>query len=641
MALDINDGYKTVKEKVSTTQKYKDIKKDADDLKKRKGESLETAKKYSSEQLSSLKKKRDKFEQDRKDAKKNQFDQLLDLTKILSKGGEKSGQTKTVKYLKKVFVTAIAELKPQIKDILNSLGTNAIGCAQDQTYVGDQSLYLKVKSFDLTNFLKEEPESSVGKITYEKESIQYGTFPFSFNKSLYDRMQNINQPYSVPSTLNYVGTSGQQLFDITYVESYVDPIVGLVQGNFYKIDLKNRESNKIIEFLEDYYNTIEVVDFKNIFANLINQLTGSLSIKKGDGDVNLGDLNKVLLILKRILGLCFDATTEIDVSGVSKVSEFDNIDKSFFEFTEIDLRIIDQKVSDIKLGIVEFEECGTVKLPVDVDSIISSVDELNYVDGKNNNNTINDAANITDTITNGFFPLKINIDLDFLKEFPKALVMAILSPKVILPIMIMAKSIGQTFVDDINSFMDFAKKLKTYFSELVSKIAALFVKIIFDIIKKDIKLLIAGIISDIANEKTKKRTAMILSLVALIMSIAKLIKDFRECKSIINDLQALLAQIQSTTEQLPLPLLLATKLRKGYSKTGAFLNVISEFEKLGLPTGPMPDGSPNLTLISIKAIIDGIDKETTENGRVDIGIGPLSVTPLFQTIPKSASGLFI
>jgi hypothetical protein len=376
-----------------------------------------------------------------------------------------------------------------------------------------------------------------------------------------------------------------------------------------------------------------------MFANLINQLTGALSIKKGDGDINLGDLNKILLILKRILGLCFDSTTEIDVSGISKVSEFDNIDKSFFEFSEIDLRTIDQKISDIKLGVSEFEECGTVKLPVDADAIINSVATLNYIDGKNNNNAINDAANITETITNGFFPLEINIDLSFLKEFPKALVMSILSPKVVLPIMIMAKSLGQTFVDEINSFMDFAEKLKTYFSELVSKITSLFIKIIFNIIKKDIKILIAGIIADIAKEKTKKYADMILSLVALIMSIAKLIKDFRECKSILNDLQMLLSQIQSKTKQLPLPLLLASKLRKGYSKTGAFLNVISEFESLGLPTGPMPDGSPNLMLASIKGIIDGMDKEMTENARVDIGIGILSVLPTNQTIPDTAFGL--
>jgi hypothetical protein len=638
MALDLNDGYKAVQKKVSATQKYKDIKKDTDDLKKRKGESFETAKKEKTEQLSSLTQKAKDFEK-KIEKRKTQFDELLDINKLLSNGKEKSGTTKTVKYLKRVFVTALTELKPQIKDILNSLGTSAIGCAQDQEFVANQSIYLRVKSFDLVNFLKEDPDSDVGKITYEKESIQYGTFPFSLNRSLYDRMQNINQPYSVPATLSYLGTSGQELFDITYVESYNDPINGLIQGNFYKVDLKTREVTKVVEFLEDYYSTIEIFDFKNMFANLINQLTGALSIKKGDGDINLGDLNKILLILKRILGLCFDSTTEIDVSGISKVSEFDNIDKSFFEFSEIDLRTIDQKISDIKLGVSEFEECGTVKLPVDADAIINSVATLNYIDGKNNNNAINDAANITETITNGFFPLEINIDLSFLKEFPKALVMSILSPKVVLPIMIMAKSLGQTFVDEINSFMDFAEKLKTYFSELVSKITSLFIKIIFNIIKKDIKILIAGIIADIAKEKTKKYADMILSLVALIMSIAKLIKDFRECKSILNDLQMLLSQIQSKTKQLPLPLLLASKLRKGYSKTGAFLNVISEFESLGLPTGPMPDGSPNLMLASIKGIIDGMDKEMTENARVDIGIGILSVLPTNQTIPDTAFGL--
>jgi len=219
--------------------------------------------------------------------------------------------------------------------------------------------------------------------------------------------------------------------------------------------------------------------------------------------------------------------------------------------------------------------------------------------------------------------------------------MAVLSPKVVLPIMIMSKSIGQTVADEINSYIDFAKKLGTYLVGLVSKITALFVKIVYDIIKKDIKKLIVSIISDIKNEKTKKRTDMILSLTAIIITIANTIKDFRECKSIINDLLGLLSQIQSFTQKLPLPLLLASKLRKGFSKTSAFLNVISEFEKLGLPTGPMPDGSPNLMLVAMKALIDGMDKEITENGRVDVGIGPLSVTPAFLTIPNSASGLFM
>ena len=50
------------------------------------------------------------------------------------------------------------------------------------------------------------------------------------------------------------------------------------------------------------------------------------------------------------MGLCFDNKAEIDVSGIAKVSELDGVDDSFFEFTEIDLRIIDQTISDIKLG---------------------------------------------------------------------------------------------------------------------------------------------------------------------------------------------------------------------------------------------------------------------------------------------------
>jgi hypothetical protein len=640
MALDINEGYKFAKKKISSTEKYKDIKKDSDDLKKEYGSSLEVAKKEVSSQLSKVVESGKKFEKFIAKEKTN-FDNLFDLTKILSVDPNKEGDSKSVKYLKKIFVTAINELNPQIKDIINELGVNAIGCSQDQEYVGDQSLYLRVKSFDLTGFLKVEPTSNVGKISYEKDSVQYNTFPFSFNKSLYDRMQNINQPYSVPATLNYLGTSGQELFDITYVESYIDPVVGPIQGNFYKIDLKNRESNKVVEFLEDYYSTIDIIDFKNVFKNLVNQLTGAISISQGEGDSSLTDMSKILLVIKRILGLCFDSTTEIDVSGVSKVPELGNVNNSFFEFSEIDLRTIDQTISDIKLGVVEFEDCENVKLPVDSNSIIDAVSNLNYVEDTNNNNTINDAANITEVITNKFFPLKINLDENFIKEFPKALAMTILSPKVVLPIMIMSKSLGQTIADEINSFMDFAKKVSTYFVQLVSKIAALFTKIVFDTIKRDIKKLIASIISDIKNEKTKKRTDMILSLTAIIMTIAKTVKDFRECKSIINDLLGLLSQIQSFTQQLPLPLLLASRLRKGYSKTNAFLNVITEFEQLGLPTGPMPDGSPNLMLIAMKSVIDGIDKEITENGRVDIGIGPLSVTPAFLTVPNSASGLFM
>jgi hypothetical protein len=561
---------------------------------------------------------------------------LLDLN-FLSLGAGKSSQG----YLKKTFTKAIKEITPKLDDILLELMLSAVGCSQDQEFI-PQTIYIRVKSVDLLNTLKEDPATDIGKLLYEKKDIQYNDFPFAMNKELYSRIQNINQPFSVPSGgQSYEGTSGQELFDISYVESYVENFQ-TIQGNFFKVDLKNRvTTNKVSEFLKDYFSTIKLFDETNFFANLMNQLTGAISIKKGDGNADLEDLQKILLIIQRILGLCFDNTKEIDVSGIAKLSENDNVDESFFEFTDIDLRVIDSRVSDIKLGVVEFEECDNVKLPVDTESIVTALNNLVFVDGKNNSNSIDDASNLTDVLTKNpdWFPIQINIDLSFLKEFPKAMVSTILSPKVVLPLMITTKSLGQNLDLQISSFMDFAKNLKSFFIKLASKIGEIFVKILFDIIKKDILSLVQSINLDILRNLNNKKLNIILTLTELLISISKIIKDFRECKSVIDDLlNALKLASRGFNDDIPLPLLISSRLLSGYSSERAFLNVIANFEELGLPTGTMPDGSPNLMLASIKATLDGADKENSSNGKLQVAVLPLSITPIGQTTPMVCYG---
>ena len=629
MAQDTEDGFNEVDKKTTTLKKYKKVSGDIQDLRKKAGKTLEKKKSETSTQLSDAKKLKNKYQKEIK----TQFDKLLDLN-FLSLGAGKSSQG----YLKKTFTKAIKEITPKLDDILLELMLSAVGCSQDQEFV-PQTIYIRVKSVDLLNTLKEDPATDVGKLLYEKKSIQYSSFPFSMNKELYNRTQNINQPFSVPASgQSYLGTSGQELFDISYVESYVDPTTSqTIQGNFFKVDLKNRiTTNKVSEFLKDYFTTIKLFDETNFFANLMNQLTGAVSIKKGDGNADLEDLQKILLIIQRILGLCFDNTKEIDVSGIAKLSENDNVDESFFEFTDIDLRFIDSRVSDIKLGVVEFEECDTVKLPVDSDSITNALNNLIFVDGKNNSNSIDDASNLTDVLTKnpGWFPLEINIDLSFLKEFPKAMVSTVLSPKVVLPLMITTKSLGQNLDLQISSFMDFAKKLKSFFIKFASMVGEIFVKILFDIIKKDILNLVKSVNLDVIRGLNNKRLNTILSLTELIIAIAKIIKDFRECKSVIDDLlNALKIASKGFGGDIPLLLLLTSKLLSGYSSDRAFLNVIANFEELGLPTGTMPDGSPNLMLASIKALLDGSDQENASNGKSQVAIYPLNITPIGQTTP--------
>jgi hypothetical protein len=628
MAQETEDGFNDVEKKTTILKKYKKVNTDIEDLRKKAGKTLEKKKSQVSTQLSDAKKLKNKYQKEMK----TQFDKLLDLN-FLSLGAGKSSQG----YLKKTFTKAIKEITPKLDDIILDLMLSAVGCSQDQEFV-PQTLYIRVKSVDLLNTLKEDPATDVGKLLYEKKDIQYNDFPFAMNKSLYDRIQNINQPFSIPSGgQSYKGKSGQELFDISYVESYVDINNQTIQGNFFKIDLKDRvTTNKVSEFLKDYFTTIKLFDETNFFANLMNQLTGAISIKKGDGNADLDDLQKILLIIQRILGLCFDNTKEIDVSGIAKLSENDNVDESFFEFTDMDLRVIESRVSDIKLGVVEFEECENVKLPVDTDSITAALNNLIFVDGKNNSNSIDDASNLTDVLTKNpdWFPIEINIDLSFLKEFPKAMVSTVLSPKVVLPLMITTKSLGQNLDLQISSFMDFTKNLKSFFIKFASRVGELFVKLLFDIIKKDILSLVQSLNLNILRGLNNKKLNIILTLTQLIISIANIIKDFRECKSVIDDLlNALKLASQGFNNNIPLPLLLSSQLLSGYSTDRAFLNVIANFEELGLPTGAMPDGSPNLMLASIKAVLDGSDEENASNGKTQVAILPLSITPIGQTTP--------
>ena len=71
----------------------------------------------------------------------------------------------------------------------------------------------------------------------------------------------------------------------------------------------------------DYYKSIDVIDVSNIFGQLMEVLVGSFSFEAKLGFGEVDESNKFLLLLQRILGLCFDNVREIDVGGTAKVSE--------------------------------------------------------------------------------------------------------------------------------------------------------------------------------------------------------------------------------------------------------------------------------------------------------------------------------
>jgi hypothetical protein len=221
----------------------------------------------------------------------------------------------------------------------------------------------------------------------------------------------------------------------------------------------------------------------------------------------------------------------------------------------------------------------------------------------------------------------------------QGLISGLLLPKVLLPIFAMLKALGQFIDEQIQSYMDFLRLLKNKVINLISRIGGLLIQEIFNIIKKDIKNLIQQIILDVVREKADKRIIMILKLIQLLVTIAQFIKDWRECKSVVDELLWLLRIATSGWGgEIPLPLLFASRLLDGFSSTRAFIGAIEELQKIGVPTGPMPDGSPNLTVLSMFSQMKASSAEEAENGKVQLAVPPLAITPAGLTVPQSAFG---
>jgi hypothetical protein len=632
MSLDLNFDYKQVKDKIEATKSYKELKTDYDKARKQAGDSFEEAKAGITETVDKVKENTKKYQRDFK----NQLEQLLDINNVT--GGKGSN---TVGYIKRLLLQTLKNIEPRIAEILNEEALNSIGCDQQQTF-NPGVVWIKVSSIDIANLLKLDPSESPGKVLYEKNDIVVQNDPFSMNRELYRRIQNEPTSFQGEYGQPYRGESGQDLFDIEYSET--GPAGQ--SGGWYKVTLSNRITgpNKVGEFLVDYYKSIKVLEFETVLPAIMEALTGAISIQASVGFTQAENATKFELLIQRILGLCFDNRSEIDVSGVAKIAELDGIDESFFEFTDLDIRNIQQKVANIQSGVVEYENCDNVKLPVDSQAILDSLDNLRRVP---DNDLVDAADSITRTLTNNpeWYGLAITgniqdaVDFNFVKLIAQGLVSALLSPKVLLPIFTILKAIGQTIIDEIKNYVDFIKQFKKFFINIVSKIGAIFVQELFELIKKDIKNLIQQVIRDLVKEKSDKRLIIILKLIQILITVTQLISDWRKCKSVVDELLWLL-KIATTGfgNEIPLPLLFASRLLDGFSEARAFIGTIEELQKLGIPTGALPDGSPNLGILSILGQLNATAKENAENGKVQIALPPLTITPAGISLPSNAFG---
>jgi len=654
MAIDLNDDFNFLKNRIKAIDTYNEISRSTTDLTNQQQSNLEVNSDLTLSPLSQLSEQRKRYQRQ----VQTQLGKLLEIDNLIPENrftGKTSNSVNS--FIKDSFSEALDEIKSRVPQIVIDEMIKQLGCSQEQTYDAVitnpnttlQGIYVPVESIDLMGFLKESTGSTIGKLFYEKDDITIQNKPFSMNRELYRRIQKKDESYNDDYGVNYQGASLQNLFNITFVNQDDQGN----QGNFFKVNLINRSDNKnlIGQFITDYFNSIQLVDTKNIQLQLFDFLFGlvSVNLKLGVGEVS--DKAYFQRILQRIMGLCFDSTEEINVSGIAKVAPLDGVDQTFFELTDVDLRIIESEISNIKLGVFEYIDCTNIKQPLNSNEVLDNL--LRLLDVNDNDNAANTVIlnetleTIKDKTIGPKFALGLSIDQDAIDKFPQALYAAVLSPKVLLPFMIMVKALEalknntQTSITqevyDLESFM---KSFPNFNIQVASKIAATFVEILREIIIRDIKKLTRNIARNLRKELNKKRLLQTKSLLALSILLTQIIPDARKCKSVIDSIIEIVElALRGGRYDIPEVALLFADLRSGFSDTRAMLETIEQMQTYGIPTGPMPDGSTNLWLLSVKAQIEGTERERTKNSKTQQVIPPLTISPAGITFPRKASGI--
>jgi hypothetical protein len=681
---DLNQGQIEVKNKISAIKNFAQVSNSEKKLKRSAGNS-------ESKGIPDIASSLDNASKDQKRYLKpppNSFDQVLEMIGLTSGNG-----SETLKYLKKKLLLTATKIEPEIKKIITKNAIKALGCSQEQTFQGftstflelnplntlpvGQGIYVPIESMDISGMLKTKTDSKIGKVVYEKPkpSVLENVFkpykgkkPFPMNKEFNNRLMGtfVTNSFNGEYGKYYQGVSNQNLFDFQYSPTNqfgVDQAcfkVALISKVNESLTITGGSANKVIDFLEDYYGTIKLFDTTDFTAVMMNAVSGAINIKANLTSDEISKQSQFMLILQRILGLCFDSRREIDVSGVSKIAELDGVDESFFELTEIDLRNIDVQISNIQNGVMELVDCDNVKVPVDYETIIDGLIDLRETENLSPALEVNKIIAISDSLVQNpdwkvLLPTNLNFqvfDEDFIKKIPLSVAGAVLSPKVLFPIFVLmqslegnatnafnsavtsantftqsANTIGNSVNNLINSNVDFLKTFKKFNIEMVAEIGAIFVTELFNILKKDLINLMKPIIADIGSEALKAKLQMIERLITIALIINQIVigvKDYKKCKSLIDDILIILNLISSLAppgSKIPKVLLLLADFLPGTSASRASINTIEELQKLGIPTGTLPDGSPNLMLLFNLASNKATKKESAQNGKIQaIGI---------------------
>ena len=408
------------------------------------------------------------------------------------------------------LTTSLSYSLPNIvEEILNLLSTelkSIVSCGVDPSipsFLTNPGIIVEVKKIDSLGLFKIDPASVAGKMLYQ-DVTPILTQSHDFNTFLYGVIQDDGNQHSWKNMLNITFNS----IGITGIRP--NNTLTIKASGAYGVKTLTDLNNDFLKHLST--PNAPLIDSKKLVTSVVDSIYGTVSS----------------YAKKTLSQLELEAKIDTVVDSLTNSDSEDEIDDSYFTFTNKQISQQQETAVLKQQGIVKLECCNKISASIPISQLTSFNDEMDAAVSNDDKRTVianNLASMANQTTANSTDPsddmtIKVNFIQTITNNLIKAIVGNIISPKVITIFLINYKVVyGQ--LADYDGIIDFLKKNKNLIKALIKKVTEILVKILIAIALKKIAELVAEAQIKRETEKAKTKIKQIMSLTGVNMHFFK------------------------------------------------------------------------------------------------------------------------
>jgi hypothetical protein len=221
---------------------------------------------------------------------------------------------------------------------------------------------------------------------------------------------------------------------------------------------------------------------------------------------------------------------------------------------------------------------------------------------------------------------QISINLSFILNIPKAMIMSVISPKMFLPMVIIYKQFVALAKNAVTDAKELMRKLRKIFVCIIRELFWKFIREFWQRVKSDLKNFLKRIIRKILRDKLKRYYLVIAALIALLKQILE--NGLDSCEAIFAAISAAInGALNAGGLNIPNPLLALAGRLPGFSSVKTVMDITEKMQNMGIPTGDI-NGEPNYHVLSTSAQVQGFAD--------NLAVTPFVSAPVIQGFPVAA-----